>query len=427
MSIVWDVAYLFALVAFFPVVLYRMITRGKYRHGLLERLGFVPRRTGGRECLWVHGVSMGEVLASRTLVAAFRERHPDWDVVVSTTTDTGRAAALRHFPDCTVFRYPLDFSFAVAASLARVRPSVVVLMELELWPNFTRACERRGVPVLIVNGRLSERGHRRQHRFRFVLGPSYARVSRIGAQTERYARRFVDVGAPPGRVVVTGSMKYDAASPEPGDVAPLRRELALAPDAAILVAGSTFAGEDEIVLDVYARVKRDFPALRLAIVPRHPERADVVASLIRARGFDVLRRSNPSTGPTPDAVILGDTTGELVRFYALASVVFVGKSLVTPGGGQNIIEPAALGKPVLFGPHMDNFRETRDRLLEADAAREVADAGSLAAAVTQLLSDKDLATAMGGRARAALRDARGATRRTLELVEETLASRAGTV
>ena len=422
MSIVWDLLYFIALIVGFPVILYRMITRGKYRHGLLERLGFIARRRGDRPCLWVHGVSMGEVLASRTLVAAFRKQHADWDVVISTTTDTGRAAAAKHFTDCMTFRYPIDFSFAVSRSLSRIRPSAVVLMELEIWPNFTRACRKRGIPVVIANGRLSERSYRRTRLCRFLLAPSYRRIARIGAQTENYAERFIDAGAGAEGVSVTGSMKYDADLPDPGDVAPLRRQLDLAETDRLLVAGSTFAGEDDIVLDVYTRLKQDVAGLRLAIVPRHPERSDAVAALIREKGCDVLRRSERSATPSPDAVILGDTLGELVGFYALASVVFVGKSLVRPGGGQNIIEPAALGKPVLFGPHVDNFRETRDRLIEAEAAIEVADVDSLASAVKQLLTEKRLAADMGERARHVVLAARGATGRTLRLIEETLAS-----
>jgi len=427
-SLVWDVLYLFGLVLGFPVLLYRMMTQRKYRSGILERLGGVPRRTGARECFWVHGVSVGEVLASRTLITGFHERHPDWDVVVSTTTDTGYQAARRTFSDCLVIRYPLDFSLLVSRSLSRIRPSLIVLMELELWPNFVRIASGRGVPVVIANGRLSERSYRMQRTFRLLPAASYGHVRRICAQTDSYARRFEDLGVPSDRIVVTGSLKYDAVAPGGKGPADLRGDLGLADDEKLLVAGSTAPGEEEILLDVYARVKEEFPRLRLAIVPRHPERFEEVASIIGRRGFEVLRRSDGGAKDAgSDAVILGETMGELLRFYASASVVFVGKSLIAPGGGQSIIEPASLGKPVVFGRHVSNFRETRDLLLAREAAVEVADAEGLRGALERLLADETLAADMGRRARRAVEEARGATQLTLDVIEDILAPRAKSV
>jgi len=427
-SLIWDVLYLFGLFLVFPVLLFRMLVHGKYRSRLLERFGAVPRRRGDRACLWVHGVSVGELLASRTIVAAFRRRHPDWDVVISTTTDTGYAAALTTFADCHVITFPLDFTGAITRSLSRVRPSLVVLMELELWPNFVRLCARRRVPVVIANGRLSERGHRLQKMLGFVLSGSYRGIARVCVQTEEYARRFADVGAPPGRIVVTGSLKYDAVPDEVPGVDGLRRDLGIAEDEKLIVAGSTFAGEEDILLDVYSRLKGDHPTVRLAVVPRHPERFDTVCSLIRRRGFRVLRRSGGKpSGSGADVVILGDTMGELVCFYAAASVVFVGKSLVRPGGGQNLIEPAALGRAVVFGPYVANFSETRDLLLARDAAVQVADANELATAMGRLLADEKASADMGERAAAVIRTARGATDRTVDILEQVLASAPGSV
>ena len=424
MSLIWDSFYLFALLLASPVLLFRMLTRGKYRSRALERFGAVPRRTGDGRCLWVHGVSVGEVLASRTLIEGFRERHPDWDVVVSTTTDTGYETALRTFPDCHLITWPLDFTGAIVRSLSRVRPSLVVLMELELWPNFVRLCDARGVPVVIANGRLSERSVRLQSTFRFLLSGSYKRIARICVQTEEYARRFQEVGAPSDRIIVTGSLKYDAAPTQPRDTEKLRMELGIGKKEKLIVAGSTCPGEEDILLDVYADLRKKFPDVRLAIVPRHPERFEPVARLVRDRGFRCLRRSSPGSAPkSSDAVILGDTMGGLVHLYALASVVFVGKSLVAPGGGQNLIEPAALGKPVVFGPHTANFAETRDRLLDRDAAVEVADAEGLLTALGKLLSHQKTSADMGKRAGAVISAARGATDRTLEVIEDVLASK----
>lgn len=428
MSLVWDILYLFALVFGLPVLLYRMCTQRKYRSGILERLGALPRRAGSAECLWVHGVSVGEVLAARTLIEEFRKRRPDWDVVVSTTTDTGLERARTTYPDCLVIRYPLDFTIAIRSAFVRIRPSLIVLMELEMWPNFVRQAHRQGIPVVIVNGRLSERGFRLQKRFRFLLARSYDRLARIAAQTPEYAGRFAGAGAPAQRITVTGSLKYDAVPRHVGDAEGLRRELGVAADEKLIVAGSTTIGEEEILLDVYSRLKVHFPKLRLAVVPRHPERFDAAEAIILRRGFACLRRSKVAGGKGDgSAVILGDTMGELVRFYAAASVVFVGKSLAYPGGGQNMMEPAALGKPVVFGPHTANFAETRDLLLASEAAVEVRDARSLQTALKGLLEDEKRSAEMGTRARAVIDAARGATERTLDILEEVLASDARAV
>ena len=377
----------------------------------------------------------------------FRARHPDWEVVISSTTSTGYETAKRTYPGGLVVYYPLDFTGSIARSLSRIRPSLIILMELEVWPNFIRLAGRRGIPVVIANGRLSERSYRMQRMFRWALAGVYERITRLAVQTEEYARRFRAVGAAGEKIRVTGSLKYDTVARSVTGAEALGRELGIASDARLVVAGSTTAGEEEVLLQVYGQLKREFPKLRLAIVPRHPERFDAVASLIGSHNFACVRRSAGGKGdrgkgvrnlkpfgpegcsaqkvPDPfsseDAVILGDTMGELVRFYALAAVVFVGKSLAAPGGGQNIMEPAALGKPVVFGPHMANFQETRDLLRSKEAAVEVGDAEGLIEAVRRLLSDEKGSREMGERARAAMDGARGATGRTLDLVDEVLA------
>jgi 3-deoxy-D-manno-octulosonic-acid transferase len=367
---------------------------------------------------------VGEVLGSLTLVEGFRRRHPDWDVVMSSTTSTGYDTARRTFPDCLVIYYPLDFTASILRSLSRIRPSLIILMELEVWPNFIRLAARRGIPIVIANGRLSDRSYHTQRMFRVLLAPLYARIARLAVQTEEYARRFRVVGAAPEQMTVTGSLKYDTVVRSVSGADLLRRELSIARDAQLIVAGSTTAGEEEILLHVYARLRTDFHELRLAIVPRRPERFDAVASLIQAHHFTCLRRSSTPTAERThdDAVILGDTMGELVRLYALATVVFVGKSLVPPGGGQNVMEPAALGKPVLFGPHMANFQETRDLLTAKNAAIEVADAEALYLAIRRLLADGKASAELGERARATIDGARGATHRTLDVIEQVLVS-----
>jgi 3-deoxy-D-manno-octulosonic-acid transferase len=420
--IFWDLCYFLAFLLSLPVLVYRMITRGKYRAGLAQRFGAVPPREGDRPCLWVHGVSLGEVLAARTLVDGFRKRHPDWDVVLSTTTNTGFAAARKNYPDLTVFYYPIDFSFAVRRSLSRIRPALVALMELELWPNFITLAHGRNIPVVMVNVRLGSRSFRLQRTFRAIVRRVYARVSRLSVQTAEYASRLEGVGVSRAQMAVTGSLKYDTVPREAPRADELRRALGIAPDEKVIVAGSTWAGEEEMLLDAFRRLKADFPKLRLAIVPRHPERFDTVAELIETRGFKVLRRSNAEgMAPDPEAVILGDTMGELVSFYGLATLVFVGKSLVSPGGGQNVMEPAALGKLSIFGPRMENFEETKDLLLGGHAAAEVKTPDELYPVMQQYLKDPRAAEEMGRRAREVIDSARGATERNLNILDETIA------
>lgn len=369
--------------------------------------------------VWFHGVSVGEIHLLVTLVAAYRKRHPEARCVISSTTDTGLAEARSRFADCAVIAWPFDFSWAVATALDTVQPDLIVLAEAELWPNFLAAAESRDIPVAVVNGRLSPRSFGRLIRVaglaRKVL---YGRVAAVGAQSAEYAERFRQLGAPAVRV--TGSVKYDGAV---GDRdTPKGRELKRLLNAPfLLVAGSTHAPEESIVLDAFRRLRERFPRLRLLLVPRHPDRFADVADLVEGSSLPFVRRSQllePLVEPPP--VILLDTVGELGAAWGLADVGYVGGTLDGKRGGQSMIEPAGYGVPTVFGPHVWNFRDAARRLVEAGGATMVRDAGELAPALAELLDDESKRTAMGDAARRLVRDQQGATARTLDLLDELL-------
>ena len=433
MRIPLDILYVLAGVLYLPVLAFGRLVRGKRRGGWAERFGRIRPRWGDQPCLWVHGVSMGEVNATRSLIEQIERRLPMFEVVVSATTDTGFGRARSLYPGKKVFRYPLDFSWVVRRVLARIRPSAIVLMELEVWPNLLAEASRRGVPVAVVNGRLTKRKSMRRFGLpgvRAVARRMFAQLAWVGAQDEVYARRFEALGVPPDRVQVTGSLKFDGATVADtvdGQDA-LAAALGLAGDAPLWVAGSTGPGEEAIVLDAWQQLREGRPDVQLAVIPRKPERFDEVARLVASRGFACVRRSQHPDGSEPPAateprVLLGDTMGELRKFYALADVVFVGRSLVDLGG-SDMIEVAALGKVPLLGPHTFNFDSAVRALLAADGTVEVTDADTLAAAVGRLLEDPGERRGRNAAARQVVVGHRGATDRTVDALCELLGYRA---
>lgn len=430
MPYVLNAIYLVLLVVWAPVLILRGIRTGKYRDGWAEKvLGKAPRRIGDRPCLWFHAVSVGEVKLLKPILDELARRRSGWDVVVSTTTKTGLVMARRLYPDLVTFYGPLDFSWAVRRAVARVRPTLLVLVELELWPNLIWAAKRAGARTAIINGRLSVRSHKGYHRLRGPLRPTLRRLDMVAAQTEEYADRFVSIGLPRPRVRVTGSVKYDGLQSDRNNAKTieLRRALKLSSSDIIFVAGSTMEGEEAAALEAYRAARRVHPRLRLVLVPRHPERFDRVAAWLGQQGERVLRRTRPEASAGPGAqppVILVDTMGELGAVWGLADLAFVGGSLVGRRGGQNMIEPAAYGAAVMFGPHTANFRDTVEQLLGRRAARQVADPAGLTAALIDDLTDPESAAARGAAGRAFVLAQCGASERTLaeldRLVETTL-------
>jgi 3-deoxy-D-manno-octulosonic-acid transferase len=438
MPLALNLIYLAALLIFAPMLIYRWARTGKYREGWDEKLrGQAPLRIGNQPCLWFHAVSVGEVLLLRPLIDEMSRRRPGWEIVVSTTTSTGLAVARRTFPDLVTFYAPMDFSWATRRAVARIRPTVLALVELELWPNLIRSAKRAGAKVAIINARLSSRSYRGYRRLRLPLQSTLARIDAVAAQDAEYAARFVELGIPEHRVSVTGSVKFDGLESDRNNVRTraLRPLLGLSPADLVFVAGSTMEGEESAVLAAYSAARRQHPCLRLVLVPRHAERFDRVAEWLERQGETVLRRSRlvdaparPSRAAGRPPVILIDTIGELGAVWGLADVAFVGGSLLPGRGGQNMLEPAAFGASVMFGPHTANFRETVDQLLRHDAARRVADADDLARGLLADLDDPETAAARGAAGRHLVLAQHGAAGRTLaeldRLVESSLSGHA---
>ncbi|MFW6153957.1 MAG: 3-deoxy-D-manno-octulosonic acid transferase [Planctomycetota bacterium] len=428
-AIALDILYALGLVAAGPVWLARMIRHKRYRTGWPERLGRAPVCGGGRPVIWIHAVSLGEVNGIRALVDELAAQVPDHPIVISSTTDTGLARARALFaPRREVFQFPLDFSWAVRRAFDRVDPALVVLMEGEMWPNFLACANRRGVPVVVVNGRMSEnKGYPRYRKVRPLAKRLFNRLTVLAVQDEVYAERFIDLGADPRRVTVTGMMKFDTVdtSDAVAGADALAAALGLSTGDRLVVAGGTGPGEESMVLEMFAALRaggRIGPRTFLAIVPRKPERFDEVARLIERGRFEVVRRTARPDGTEgvlgERAVILGDTMGELRKFYSLADAVFVGRSLV-PMGGSDMLEAVALGKPVAFGPHVFNFPQVPE-LLDAGGAVQVADADALGRTLTRWLADADEAAAQGRRGRASIRSRQGATARNVAIIRDLL-------
>lgn len=427
MSSPLDFAYYGALLLAAPFLLWKVAQPRGRRHlaGLRERLGECPPRRTDRPCIWIHGVSVGEIRAAAPLVEALERELPDHEVVLSTTTGTGQEVARRSYAGRRVFYYPIDLSWSVRRVLDAIRPDLVILVELEIWPNFLGEVYRRRIPVALVNGRITARSFRRYRYVRELLFDPLDKVGRFCVQTETYAERFRRLGIPARQIYVTGSMKYDQLPSEGSDRPATRRDMGVGLDETVLIGGSTHPGEERALLESYRELRRELPDLRLILVPRHTERAAELERVVGELAPGAARRTERLAAGAreplpPGCVLLVDTIGELGRLYSAADVVFVGGSLI-PHGGQNMLEPVVLGKPTLFGPSWENFREPVERLLAVDGAREVADGPELTRVLRELLTERSAARAMGTRGREALLGARGATRRTVDVIKAYLA------
>lgn len=417
---VWTLGGLYTVLLYVlvPLALLRLYWRGRrdhdYRRRWSERFGFLPSPLQ-TDCLWIHAVSVGEVRAALPLIRALQIHYPTTPLLVTTTTLTGSRQVREALGTQVHHAYaPYDLPGAVQRFLQRARPKLAIIMETELWPNLLRRCAAAGVPVLLANARLSERSARRYARIKGLTTAMLHEITLIAAQADADAERFRALGAP--RVRTIGNLKYDltlpTALPEQGET--LRQEL-FGSDRPVWIAASTHAGEDEQILQALTLVRSHWPELLLLLVPRHPERFNHVAVLCRQQGFNLVRRSERRSCTPETAVFLGDSMGELLLFYAAADLAFVGGSLV-PIGGHNVLEPALLRLPILFGPHMFNFSEASQRLLEAAAAWRVVDATALAAAVNRLLADPSGRYMAGQRGREVVERHRGALTALLECI-----------
>jgi 3-deoxy-D-manno-octulosonic-acid transferase len=409
---VYSFALLLVLLAGWPYWLLQMATKGKYREGLSERLGWVPRRLrqgDTRRTIWVHAVSVGEVLVAGRLVKELSASAPQYRVLLSTTTRTGQRLARERTSPSHTFYFPLDFSWIVRRYLRALDPVLLVLVETEFWPNLLTECRRAAIPVAVVNGRVSDRSLPRYLRLRSFWARILASVSIVLAQSEEDVKRLKAIGAPAGRVSFGGNLKFDVSSAEPSAITTMLRDNL---SGRVLVCGSTLEGEEEILLDAFQQLREAIPDCVMILAPRHPERFGRVAQLLRSRNEQSVRRSNWMKRPVKikaGTVVLLDSIGELASVYAVASVAFVGGSLI-PAGGHNPLEPAQFAIPVVMGTHYANFRAIIDTLVNAEAVK-LATNETLVPILEMLLSDHDAASALGVRALEVFHHQSGATAR----------------
>jgi 3-deoxy-D-manno-octulosonic-acid transferase len=425
------VLYSVLMVAFFavmsPFLIYQAVRYRKYIGSFTQRLGYLPVsfNLDAEQSIWIHAVSVGEVLTARALLPDLRERYPKLRLFLSTTTMTGQQIARNNLQYVDeVFYFPFDLGFIVNRTLGLVRPRLFIMMETEIWPNQLRACHRAGVKTLLVNGRISSRSYPRYRLARPFFRRVLRHVDRFCMQSDESARRVVDIGADRDRVVVTGSLKFDSleipgSSPDRGHNRVLRY-FRIPPERPVIIAASTLKGEEEAVLDAFQRIRATMSNALLIIAPRKPQRFEDVERLARRAGWNVARRSELRVDAEPrhDVVVL-DTIGELAQLYQLATAVFVGGSLVD-SGGHNILEPAVFGKPIVFGPYMQNFAEIARTFLDNGAAIQVRNGRELEPALVDLLGDPVRRARLGAAARALVEANRGARTKTLAAIAQLL-------
>jgi 3-deoxy-D-manno-octulosonic-acid transferase len=420
----WYLLYNSLLLLVSPIILFVLLAKQRCRRGLPQRLGLLPERppesAGTTTCIWIHAVSLGEVVAVAPLVRDLHRRYPEARLVVSTVTETGREAVEQRLEGVAEHRYaPLDFPWVVNRAIDLLKPSLYVFVETELWPNLLRSLRRRSIPSVLVNGRLSTRSFERQRLpvIRDFYRTMLNMISCCLMQSERDAQRMIELGADPSRVRCTGNIKFDQPVPQAaaGGTVVSKQSLGLTEREQLLVAGSTHPGEEEAVVGAYQSLCDEFPDLCLVLAPRHIERAAQVEQMVRTKGLAVSRRSAGSMSGTGPRVVVLDTRGELALLYREAVVAFVGGTLV-PVGGHNLLEPAVWGKPVLFGPHTDHCAEVAALLLNARGGRVVEDTQGLAQGLRELLGNAAALRHMGQAAQQVVLDNQGALKRSAEII-----------
>jgi len=430
----YDILFTIFFVLSSPYYFMRMWRRGNWVPGFSQRFGRfdanVMQALTNRHTIWLHAVSVGEVNLSTQLIRALEPRLPNVKIVVSTTTTTGMAELRRHLPThITKIYYPIDRRSYVVRALGTIKPVAIILVEAEIWPNFSWRAQALGLPVFLANARLSDRSFRGYKRFGFLFRPLFAALAGVGAQNEADAARLRAVGCRPEAIHVVGNLKFDAARLDEFrrlDTPALLRQLGVTPDAPVLIGGSTHDGEEMILLEVAARLRARFPRLFLILVPRHFERCRDLGRQLRERGVKFIYRNEiAATTQFREGeldCLLVNTTGELRHFYPLATVVFVGKSL-TAVGGQNPIEPGAQGKAMVFGPNMQNFADIARDFVAQNAAIQVQDPETLETAIAELLADEERRAELGRNALRVVRENLGAIDRTVEMILELLKKR----
>jgi 3-deoxy-D-manno-octulosonic-acid transferase len=419
----YNLLYPLGLLLFLPGQIAKLLRRGNYRHKFGQRLGMYGRdvraRLASHRCTWIHAVSVGEVAIALKLSAKLKELDPTFFCVLTTTTTTGFAFASQEAGERIEVLYsPLDFWPVMRRAYAVIRPILVVLVEAEVWPNLAAEARRRGLALALVNARLSQRSERRFRRFLFLVAPTFRCLDLVCVQEPEEIERWIALGVPRERIHHLGSIKYDPVETKVNPALPLQvlRACGIDGNRPILFGGSTHAGEEAILGEIFQKLRADFPSLTLIIAPRHVERVNEIGACLARLGLSVRLRSETGTGHTspPDCVLL-DSTGELQDWYAVATIVFVGKSL-SARGGQNPVEPILAGKPVLFGPHMENFSALAQALVTNRAAIQILDPNALQEKITWLLRDREAALRLVANAQAVLARHSGATGRTATLI-----------
>ena len=413
MYILYNLILVLATIVLSPYILFKLATVPKYRGGISQKLGRVRKGVlkvlGGTRPIWVHAVSVGEVMAAHPLIRELKKKYPGRKLILSTVTVTGNFTAKQRVPEAdAVFYFPFDYPWIVRRVIQKINPVIVLVAETELWPNFFRELQRQGIPSALINGRISPRSYGNYLRFKRFFTEVFKSVTLFCMQSDEDAARIRDIGAPPDRVMVTGNLKFDQ------KISPAQqRPVAIAAGRRVITAGSTHRGEEAILLEIFSRLRKKYPDLVLIIAPRHPERFDEVCGLITSAGYECQRRTRLK-GPVRDVVLL-DTIGELRAFYGACDIAFVGGSLVKVGG-HNLLEPAAMKKPVIFSRYMFNFKEISEALIQAGGGLMVKDKEELYVKLDNLLSDKQLSSTMGEKAFKVIAANSGATVRTIDAV-----------
>ncbi len=396
-----------------PIILFKLVTVPKYRGGISQKLGRirnkVKRVIQGTRPIWVHAVSVGEVMAAHPLIRELKKKYPGRKLILSTVTVTGNYTARQRVPEAdAVFFFPFDYPWIVRRVIRRINPVIVLVAETELWPNFFRELTRAGIPSAVINGRISGSSYKNYMKFRSFFKQVFGQISLFCMQSGEDGERIKNIGAPSDRVIVTGNLKFDQ------KIQPLKASpVSLNANSKVITAGSTHRGEEAALLYVFRRLREKFPELVLIIAPRHPERFDEVAGLVNTAGYDCQRRTRLK-GPIKDVLLL-DTIGELRSFYAICDIAFVGGSLVKVGG-HNLLEPAAMKKPVIFSRYMFNFKEISEALISAGGGILVKDKQELYIQANKLLSDKNYSQQVGNRAFTVIEANSGAAKRTIDAV-----------
>ncbi|MFZ0946424.1 MAG: 3-deoxy-D-manno-octulosonic acid transferase [Syntrophobacteraceae bacterium] len=413
MMVLYDLAFALSMVLYLPI----LVLRGKWHSGTLESLGFMSREVmetlAATRNIWVHAVSVGEVAAVEGIITGLRRDYPGHRIVLTVTTKTGHSFARQKYRDSALVLWsPLDLSIAAGKFVRAIRPVIYIVAETELWPSLFVHLSQDRVPIVIVNGRISDKAFPRYRLARNLLRNTLRRVKIFGMQSRLDAERIIEMKADANKVHVTGNLKFDSV---PEAVAAAPSDYGLDGEHRVLLAASTHPGEEDILLDIFRSLKRTDPALRLVLVPRHPARAFSVAEAVRKTGFVPVLLSGNHAVIRQEEVLIVDSIGHLVALYSLARVAFVGKSL-TVKGGHNIIEPAVFGKPIVIGPHMQNFHDITQAFLAGNGVIQVKDAAELKAAIEKLLDEPDMSRGLGDRARMIVHRHRGATARALDLI-----------